>query len=128
MSRMLFSYLLFEAKIHSGATTILFTRIHMLIVAFMERVIKLNYMKSAFVYIEVNVSGLKIWSECFPHAHFRVYFLNLTPCTISDSFAMVIRQSKQEIEKASVFFNMDYNTTGDFAVTSFTKGNSKPCL
>ncbi len=67
MSRMLFSYHLFEAKIHSGATTILFTGIHILIGTFVERVIKLNYMKSAFYLTETSlIISFKIASDTAP--------------------------------------------------------------
>ena len=65
MSRMLFSYHLFEAKIHSGAITIFFIRIHILIGAFVERVIKLNYMKSEFI------GSFSLHTNCIPLAIYK---------------------------------------------------------
>ena len=61
----------------------------------MTLVIKLYYVETATIDVEVNVALLKIRGHRFPHMNLWVHPFYLTPCGISDTLAMNVGRDKK---------------------------------
>lgn len=72
-------------------------------------VVELHNMKTAFIYIEVDVPCLKIGRHGFPYPNLRVKPLDLPPRTIPNPFAMDMGRNKQQLKIAPVAIGLDDN-------------------
>ena len=59
---------------------------------------KFIYVKAAFIYIEMDVSFVKIWSAGFPDFCIRIESFDGDPGPIADSFVVCVGQNKKCIQ------------------------------
>ena len=69
---------------------------------------KLIYHKTAFVYVKVNITLFKIRCASLPNLCIGVQCLDSLPCTISDSFAMLIGRDKKNLQFVVIRFLVDF--------------------
>ena len=58
---------------------------------------KLIYLKSAFVYIEVNVALFKAGGTSLPNFSLGVQLLNCAPCAVTDPLAMCFGRNEEKL-------------------------------
>ena len=75
-----------------------------------------DYVESAAIYVEMNVTLFKIRSYRTPYRYLRVHFLYRTPCGIADTFAVYRWRYKQQFKITLVVFGFDDNTADGFSV------------
>lgn len=75
---------------------------------FVKRIIEFGNVKTAFVYIKMNVALLKIGRAGFPCQRFRVKHFDRAPCGIADAFSVYARVDEEQIETIAVGFMIDH--------------------
>ena len=69
---------------------------------------ELIYPESAFVDVEMNITLFKIRGASHPNLRFWMQGFNSLPCTVTDAFAMLIGQSKENFQFIVMCFFVDF--------------------
>ena len=81
---------------HTPVTFLLFRNCQTVLMLVPE----LDNMEAAAVHVEVDVTFLEVWGDCFPDADLRMHRFHGLPSGLADTFAVAFRKDKQQFKLA----------------------------